>query len=453
MFLERTSVGLDVHARSVAAAAIDGVTGEVFRARLVPSPAVVIGWIGSLPAPVAAVTSGPTGFGLYRALTGAGIRCQVAASSKLTRPSGDRVKTDARDALLLARLLRLDEVVAVSVPSREQEAARDLVRAREAARADLMRARHRLSKLLLRHGIVYSGGKAWTGAHDRWLLRQSFLLAGTQAAFEDAYEAQVLAVGRRDRLDEKIATLALDSQFTPVVRRLSCLRGISTLTAFGLAVEIGDGPGSPGPASAPTSGWSRRSTPRAPRGPRDRSPRPVTGTCAGCWSRRRGTTASPTVPRRCCDAGGNRRRRRPGPVAMPGTGGCMRAGPATPSGRSVLSSPTSPSPGSWQAGAGRSPCCRTDPRGGAVSNHRRTGRHGASDPARPVSGLTRRRQGRSSSPGPGPLPRPGPGLRALHRDPSSPGPWLQRPGTPWLNRATGPPSRPPVTRRDPALPS
>ena len=241
MFLERTSVGLDVHARSVAAAAIDGVTGEVFRARLVPSPEVVIGWIGSLPAPAAAVyEAGPTGFGLYRALTGAGIRCEVAASSKLTRPSGDRVKTDARDALLLARLLRLDEVVAVSVPSREQEAARDLVRAREAARADLMRARHRLSKLLLRHGIVYSGGKAWTGAHDRWLLRQSFLLAGTQAAFEDAYEAQVLAVGRRDRLDEKITTLALDSEFTPVVRRLSCLRGISTLTAFGLAVEIGD---------------------------------------------------------------------------------------------------------------------------------------------------------------------------------------------------------------------
>lgn len=103
-----------------------------------------------------------------------------------------------------------------------------------------MRARHRLSKLLLRHAVVYSGGKAWTGAHNRWLLRQSFLLAGTQAAFEDAYEAQVLAVGRRDRLDEKITTLALDSEFTPVVRRLSCLRGISTLTAFGLAVEVGD---------------------------------------------------------------------------------------------------------------------------------------------------------------------------------------------------------------------
>ena len=154
MFTERTSVGLDVHARSVAAAAIDGVTGEVFKARLVPAPEVVIRWVESLPGPSAAVyESGPTGFGLARALTAAGIRCEVAASSKLQRPAGDRVKTDARDALHLARLLRLDEVVAVRVPSEVEESARDLVRCREAARADLMRARHRLSKLLLRHGI------------------------------------------------------------------------------------------------------------------------------------------------------------------------------------------------------------------------------------------------------------------------------------------------------------
>ena len=79
---------------------------------------------------------------------------------------GDRVKTDAKDAVHLARLLRLDEFIAVSIPTVDQEAARDLVRAREDCRGDLMRARHRLSKLLLRHGIVYSGGQAWTGKHD-----------------------------------------------------------------------------------------------------------------------------------------------------------------------------------------------------------------------------------------------------------------------------------------------
>ena len=107
MFCERTSVGLDVHARSVVAAAIDGRSGEVFRARLTPSHAEVIEWVGKLPGPCAVVyEAGPTGFGLARALSGAGLRCEVAASSKLLRPAGDRVKTDARDALNLARLLR-----------------------------------------------------------------------------------------------------------------------------------------------------------------------------------------------------------------------------------------------------------------------------------------------------------------------------------------------------------
>ena len=241
VFTERTSVGLDVHARSVAAAAIDGQTGEVFKARLTPSHAEVLEWIGRLPGPCAVVyESGPTGFGLARAVAAAGWRCEVAASSKLQRPAGDRVKTDARDALHLARLLRLDEVVPVRIPGPAEEAARDLVRAREASRQDLMRARHRVSKLLLRHGIVYSGGKAWTELHDRWLRQQRFDSMPTRAAFDDAYETVVLTTTRRARLDEKIITLAEDSEFTAVTRRLACLRGISTLTGFALAVEIGD---------------------------------------------------------------------------------------------------------------------------------------------------------------------------------------------------------------------
>ena len=161
MFTERTSVGLDVHARSVSAAAIDGVTGELIQARLSPVHDHIRSWVQALPGPVAvAYEAGPTGFGLYRVLTAAGVRCEVAAPSKLQRPSGDRVKTDARDAVHLARLMRLDEVTSVSVPTLEQETARDLVRAREDARADLMRTRHRLSKLLLRHGQVYSDGQA-----------------------------------------------------------------------------------------------------------------------------------------------------------------------------------------------------------------------------------------------------------------------------------------------------
>ncbi|MGH3504417.1 MAG: IS110 family transposase [Nocardioidaceae bacterium] len=119
MFTGRTSVGLDVHARSVAAAAIDGVTGELIQDRLTPSIEHIRSWLQGLPGPVAvAYEAGPTGFGVYRALTGAGIRCEVVAPSRLQRPAGDRVKTDAGDAVLLARLLRLDEITSVSVPDR-----------------------------------------------------------------------------------------------------------------------------------------------------------------------------------------------------------------------------------------------------------------------------------------------------------------------------------------------
>lgn len=241
MSIERTSVGLDVHARSVVAAAIDGVTGELVQERLVPDPEVVIGWVGSLPGPVAVTyEAGPTGFGLYRALVAAGVGCTVAAPSKLIRPSGDRVKTDAKDAVLLARLLRLGEVTPVAVPTVEQESARDLVRAREDVRGDLMRARHRLAKLALRHGHVYYGGRAWTLAHDAWLRRIRLDQPGTRAAFEADYEQVQLTLARRDRLDAAITALAADSEYTPVTRRLCCLRGVSTLTGFALAVEIGD---------------------------------------------------------------------------------------------------------------------------------------------------------------------------------------------------------------------
>jgi transposase len=110
VFIERTSGGLDVHARSVVAAAIDGVTGELVQTRLTPSHEGVRSWLKALPGPVAvAYEAGPTGFGLARSLATAGIRCEVVAPSKLQRPSGDRVKTDAKDAVHLARLLRLGE--------------------------------------------------------------------------------------------------------------------------------------------------------------------------------------------------------------------------------------------------------------------------------------------------------------------------------------------------------
>jgi transposase len=239
--VQRTSVGLDVHARSVVACGLDRETGEVFERRLTPKDEEILEWIGSLPAPVAvAYEAGPTGYGLARFLLAAGIECVGAAPSKLQRPAGDRVKTDARDAWHLARLLHLDAVVVVTIPSAEQEAARDLVRAREDCRGDLMRVRHRLSKLLLRQGIVYYGGSAWTGKHQLWLRQQRFDTPGLQLAYDAAFDAMLTTLDRRDRLDSAITTMAADSIFTPVATRLGGVRGISTLTAFGLAVEIGD---------------------------------------------------------------------------------------------------------------------------------------------------------------------------------------------------------------------
>lgn len=132
---ERTHVGLDVHALTVVACAIDGQTGEIFRDRLTPDHGEILAWIKALPGPSRVVyEAGPTGFVLARALRAAGIDCVVAAPSKLQRPSGDRVKTDKNDALHLARLLKLDQITEVTIPSPGQEAARDLVRAREDTR-------------------------------------------------------------------------------------------------------------------------------------------------------------------------------------------------------------------------------------------------------------------------------------------------------------------------------
>jgi transposase len=227
------------------ACGLDGRSGQLFERRLTPDHGDIESWIRSLPGPVTvSYEAGPTGFGLARHLTGSGIECLVAAPSRLQRPSGDRVKTDVRDARHLARLLHLGEIVAVTVPGDEQEAARDLVRAREDVRRDLLSARHRLSKLLLRQGIVYCGGKAWTANHDRWLQARRRLAVfnrpGLGLAFDVAYDTVLATVARRDRLDAAIAEMAAHGEYAPVVARLGCLRGVSTLTAFGLAVEIGD---------------------------------------------------------------------------------------------------------------------------------------------------------------------------------------------------------------------
>jgi transposase len=167
------------------------------------------------------------------------VRCVVVAPSKLERPPGDRVKTDRRDAERLARLLAVGELPGVRGPPVAEEAARDLVRAREDARSDLMRARHRLSKLLLRQGLVFAGA-AWTRAHDRWLGQLRLDQPGLRVAYDEAYGTVLAIQARRDRLEVAIAELAATPAWAPLVGRLGCLRGVGVLTGFGLAVEVGD---------------------------------------------------------------------------------------------------------------------------------------------------------------------------------------------------------------------
>src|SRR6266516_3808922 len=189
VMVEGSWVGLDVHARSTVASVLDGASGELSTRRVPTRCEETLAWLQTLAAPVrVAYEAGPTGYGLARACAAAGIACTVAAPSKIPRASGDKVKTDRRDAERLARLLRLGELVAVRVPEPHEEQARDLVRAREDARGELMRARHRLSKLLLRHGVVYEA-HAWTLAHDAWLRRQRFVRKPLAIAFDESYAA------------------------------------------------------------------------------------------------------------------------------------------------------------------------------------------------------------------------------------------------------------------------
>jgi transposase len=237
----RSLVGLDVHAAKIVAAVLDGETGELQWFRMGGESASAAGFCAGLPGPVrAAYEAGPTGYGLARELMRRGVQCVVAAPSKIPRASGDRVKTDRRDAEHLVRLLLAGELHPVRVPGHEEEALRDLVRAREAVRVDLMRCRHRLSKLLLRRGIRFDDGRAWTERHRRWLATIALEWPAAQIALQDAIGAVDALEHRRCQLEREIIALLPASPWAIQVGRLRCLRGIDTLTAVGLCAEIGD---------------------------------------------------------------------------------------------------------------------------------------------------------------------------------------------------------------------
>jgi transposase len=237
----RSLVGLDVHATKIVAAVLDAETGQLQTFAMSGETTKVAGFCAGLPRPVrVAYEAGPTGYGLARELAKREIECVVAAPSKIPRASGDRIKTDRRDAEHLVRLLLAGKLHAVRVPGLEEEALRDLVRARDSVRADLMRCRHRLSKLLLRHGIRFDHGQAWTQRHRDWLATITLEWPAAQTTMLDARGAIDALCHRREQLEREIVAMLPSSPGVVQVGRLRCLRGVDTLSAVGLCAEIGD---------------------------------------------------------------------------------------------------------------------------------------------------------------------------------------------------------------------
>jgi transposase len=184
--------------------------------------------------------AGPTGYGLYRHIRELGHDCTVVAPSLIPKKPGERIKTNRRDAVTLARLLRAGELTAVWVPDALHEAVRDLVRAREAAAQDLRRKRQQLLSFLLRHGRIFDGRQHWTLAHRRWLAGQSFAHPAQQIVFQDAIEAIEEALVRLRRLEQQLVAIVPSWSMAPVVDAYQAMRGASFLVAVTVAAEIGD---------------------------------------------------------------------------------------------------------------------------------------------------------------------------------------------------------------------
>jgi len=240
-----TYIGLDVHKDTIAVALAEaGKRGDVREhGKIAHTPRALSALASKLARDGRKLRfcyeAGPCGYGIERQLTTAGHDCIVVAPSLIPRKPGDRIKTDRRDAINLAKLHRAGELTPVWVPDEAHEAMRDLVRARLAAVRTLRQARQQLSGFLLRHGHHYHR-PAWTQMHRRWLAGLRFEHAVHHIVLEDCIATVEAATARRDRLEAHIAAALPDWSLAPVVRALQALRGMALVAAATLAAELGD---------------------------------------------------------------------------------------------------------------------------------------------------------------------------------------------------------------------
>lgn len=237
-------VGLDVHKSSIVIAVADGERGPATILATIPndfaSLAKALHRLGPTERLSCCYEAGPTGYGLYRQLKAAGFRCCVIAPSLVPVQSGNRVKTDRRDAAKLAHFLRSGDLTTVHVPDEATEAIRDLERAREDAKRAEQVARHQLAKFLLRHGRRYEGKLNWNTAHLAWIGKQQFAPPSQQQVLTDYLVAVEQATERVRRLTAALTEQAAAWRLFPLVQALQALRGIELVSAVTIVAEVED---------------------------------------------------------------------------------------------------------------------------------------------------------------------------------------------------------------------